>query len=434
MNTDAVVKLWGNPIGAVTWDDEQSIGVFQYMPEFLPSRIELSPLMMPLAAYPYSFPALARETFHGLPGLLADSLPDKWGNAVINAWLDAQGRQRSSVNPVERLCYIGSRGMGGLEFEPALFSGSASRSRVVHVENLVNLANKILAVRGELAGVLSGEDDRAALESILRVGTSAGGARAKAILAWNPATGKFRSGQLPADSGYEYWIMKFDGVSNNRDKELADPRGFGKIEYAYALMAHEAGILMMPCRIHAEQNRRHFMTKRFDRTDTGEKIHMQSLGAMAHFDYNLPAAYSYEQAIQVMRRLGLPREDLEQQVLRAFFNIIARNQDDHVKNIAFLMDRSGTWRLSPAYDVTYAFDPQGMWTSRHQMSINGKREDFLREDLLGFAEYCGMKSSPARQMLEHVLQVVNRWETFAEQAEVDGKDITRIKATHRLDI
>ena len=433
MNTDALVSLWGNPIGAVTWDEERMVGVFQYMPEFLSSGIELAPLVMPLAPYPYAFPALPKETFYGLPGLLADSLPDKWGNAVINAWLDAQGRDRASMNPVERLCTIGSRGMGGLEFEPALF-GTSSRSRIVQVENLVSLANKVLAVRGELAGVLSGEDDKEALEGILRVGTSAGGARAKAILAWHPQTGKFRSGQLAADSGYQYWILKFDGVSNNRDKELADPKGFGKIEYAYSLMAGAAGIVMMPCRLHAEHKRRHFMTKRFDRTDAGEKLHMQTLGAMAHLDYNQPASSSYEQAIQVMRRLDLPRADLEQQVRRAFFNVIARNQDDHVKNITFLMDQAGVWRLSPAYDVTYAYDPQGMWTQRHQMSLNGKREGLEREDLLAFAAYCGIKSGAGKQMLADVLGAVSQWEIFAEQAEVASGDLVRIQKAHRTHI
>jgi serine/threonine-protein kinase HipA len=431
MNTDALVKLWGREIGAVTWSDERETAVFQYIPEFLHSRIELSPLMMPLAEFPYSFPALSKVSFHGLPGLLADSLPDKWGNAVMNAWLDTQQRDRESVNPVERLCYIGSRGMGALEFKPALLAES-TKSKKVNVESLVLLANQILQVRGDVAGQLTGTDDTDALENILCVGTSAGGARAKAILAWNPESGQFRSGQMPAASGYTFWIMKFDGISNNRDKEIADPQGFGKIEYAYYLMAKGAGITMMPCRLHHEGGRSHFMTKRFDRKDNGDKLHMQTLGAMAHFDFNQAAAHSYEQAIQIMRRLNLPQEDIKQQVLRAFFNVVARNQDDHVKNISFVMNQAGTWRLSPAYDLTYSYHPNGTWTVRHQMSMNGKRDDFVSDDLLSFAETCGLKKAHAKEIFSKVRNTVEQWEMFAEQAGVNEEDVQKIKNGQRL--
>ena len=244
--------------------------------------------------------------------------------------------------------------------------------------DLSDLANKILAERTSFKGAFTGEDDREAMQTILRVGTSAGGARAKAILAWNPKTNEFRSGQIDLDPGFEYWLLKFDGVKNNRDKELADPLGYGKIEYAYYFMATTAGIKMTECRLHEEGGRSHFMTKRFDRYGNGKKLHMQSLCAIAHYDFNQPGGYSYEQALNVMKRLGLPREDIEQQVLRAIFNVVARNQDDHVKNIAFLMNREGEWNLSPAFDITYAYDPTGYWTSRHQMSINGKRDSFTK--------------------------------------------------------
>ncbi len=360
MNNDARVVLWGSTIGAVTWLEDREVGVFQYAPDFLHSGIQLAPLMMPLGENPFEFPALARNTFKGLPGLLADSLPDKFGNAVIDAWLASQGRTATSFHPVERLCYVGVRGMGALEFEPATLGPPTSTSKI-EVAKLVGLANQILDKRSALGGVFSGVDDKEVIEDILRVGTSAGGARAKAILAWNPGTNEFRSGQVDGGEGFEHWLMKFDGVSNNRDKELADPLGYGRIEYAYHLMAVESGISMTPCRLHDEGGRSHFMTKRFDRTSTGGKRHMQSLGAIAHFDYSQPASYSYEQAIQVMKRLGMPRADLDQQVLRAMFNIVGRNHDDHVKNIAFLMNRRGDWSLTPAFDVTYAWDPDGDW-------------------------------------------------------------------------
>jgi len=364
--TNAKVLLWDTLIGAVTWLNDRDIGVFQYAPDFIHSGIQLSPLMMPLSEFPYEFPALARATFWGLPGLLADSLPDKFGNALIDAWLASQGRAASSFNPVERLCYIGSRGMGGLEFQPSIFP-PASRSKEVEVAKLVELSNRVLDQGAGMDGFLTGANNREALEDILRVGTSAGGARAKAILAWNPNTNEFRSGQMPCPGGFEYWILKFDGINNNRDKEIADPQGYGKIEYAYSLMAVKVGIEMTRCHLHHEGGRSHFMTKRFDRSDDGSKHHMQSLGAMAHLDFNQPASYSYEQAIQTMKRLGLAQKDLEQHVLRAMFNVVGRNQDDHVKNIAFLMNRRGEWRLSPAFDVSYAYDPNGDWTSQHQM-------------------------------------------------------------------
>ena len=425
--------LWGSLIGAVTWLEDREIGVFQYSPDFLRSGIELAPIAMPLAEFPYEFPALARNTFKGLPGLLADALPDKYGNAIIDAWLASQGRTATSFHPVERLCYIGSRGMGALEFEPAIF-GPPSSKRAVEVANLVDLANRILNDRASLGGVFSGDDDREAINDILRVGTSAGGARAKAILAWNPETNEFRSGQVGAEQGFEHWIMKFDGVSSTRDSEITSPMGYGRIEYAYHLMAREAGIEMTPCRLHQEGGRSHFMTKRFDRTEQGGKLHMQSLGAMAHFDYRQPASYSYEQAIQVIQRLGLSRKDMQQQVLRAFFNVVGRNCDDHVKNIAFLMDRRGEWSLSPAFDVLYAWNPTGEWTSRHQMSINGKREGFEREDLLALASTAGIKKARASQMLDRIIETVRRWPYFAGEAGVPDRRIDEIQSNQHAEL
>lgn len=431
MTTDASVWLWGTQIGAVTWLEDREIGVFQYTPQFQSSGIELAPLTMPLAEFPYEFPALARNTFMGLPGLLADSLPDKYGHAVIDAWLASKGQTAASFHPVKRLCYIGSRGMGALEFEPAATSPPAE-ANTVEVAALVELANQILDERSSLGGVFTAKDDRRAIEDILRVGTSAGGARAKAILAWNEKTGEFRSGQVDSGESFEHWLMKFDGVANNRDKELADPQGYGKVEYAYYLMARAARIDMTECRLHHKGGRSHFMTRRFDRTRKGGKRHMQSLGAMAHYDYNQPASYSYEQALQVMRRLNLGREDMEQQVRRAMFNVVARNQDDHVKNIAFLMNKKGEWRLSPAFDVAFSWTPDVPWTSQHQMSVNGKRDDFAREDLIALGAAGDIKTAAANRMLNEVLDAVSRWRSFADEAEVKSKRSEQIESLHRL--
>ena len=436
--TDAVVRLWGRDIGAVSWVDARQLGVFQYLPEFVASGIAIAPLTMPPSNEPYEFPALPRESFKGLPGLLADSLPDRFGNALIDAWLAAQGRSPESFNPVERLCYVGVRGMGALEFQPAL-TKRGPRSTALDVAALVELANRVLAERaglhgtlqGDKSGTSTGEEDHAAIEDMLRVGTSAGGARAKAILAWNETTGEFRSGQLPAAEGFTYWLMKFDGIVNNRDKELADPQGWGLVEYGYHLMAVAAGIEMMPCRLHHEGGRSHFMTRRFDRTAEGHKLHMQSLAALRHFDFNAAGAHSYEEALQTIRLLELPAAALEQQFRRGVFNVLARNQDDHVKNIAFLMERSGAWRLSPAFDLSYAHNPVGQWTSRHQMSLNGKLDGFDHADLVQFGATAGLRQRRSGEVIEEIAAQLRRWPQFAAQAGVPAPLAARIGPAHR---
>ncbi len=417
MTTVAEVRLWGRSIGAVSVEDARSAAAFQFTDEFTRSGIQVSPLRMPLSDRVYSFPGLARETFHGLPGLLADSLPDRFGNALIDTWLASQGRSAESFNAVERLCYIGSRGMGALEFAPA--QGPKSRtSEPLDIAALVQLASDVLSQRSGLRHSMASADTAETLRDILRVGTSAGGARAKAVIAWNRQTNEVRSGQVAAGDGFDYWILKFDGVSGNRDKELEDPTGYGSIEYAYALMARAAGIDISECRLLEENGRRHFMSRRFDRLAGGEKLHMQSLGALAHFDFNLAGAYSYEQALQVMRTLDLPMASIEQQFRRMAFNIVARNQDDHVKNIAFLMDKQGRWSLSPAFDVTYSYNPDGLWTATHQMSMNGKRDDFTLEDFRTCAKFASMKRGRAEAILDDVIAAVKRWPEFAEQAKV----------------
>lgn len=433
MTDSARVLLWGSDIAAVTWLPEKQLAVFQYTPEFARSAIEVAPLTMPLTADPYEFPSLSKETFRGLPGLLADSLPDKFGNALIDAWLSRQGRTPDSLTPVERLCYTGTRGMGALEFKPTM-SDAPRTSRRVDIEALVDLANRVLDERISLAGKLDGDNDQQAIEDILRVSTSAGGARAKAVLAWNPATGAFRSGQAPIERGFEHWLIKFDGVHGNRDKELDDPMGYGRIEYAYSCMAGTAGINMEVCRLHEENGRAHFMTRRFDRAADGDKLHMQSLGALMHYDFNAAGTNAYEQVLQTIRQLGLSMLDIEQQVRRTFFNVLARNQDDHVKNIAFLMNRQGEWRLSPAFDVAYSYNPDGVWTSQHQMTLNGKRDRFDTADLLQFAASGGVKNKRAKELLRYVSAAIAEWPRYASQAGLSSSDQLRIQRAFRTEL
>ncbi len=432
MATIAEVRLWGRRIAAVSLDDGSDVAAFQYDPQFAASGIEVSPIAMPLSSRICTFPALPRMSFHGLPGLLADSLPDRFGNALIDAWLAMQGRTPESFNPVERLCYIGARGMGALEFAPA--TGPRPRqSTKIRVDALTALASDILTRREGLHESLSYEHRDAALQDILRVGTSAGGARAKAIIAWNPETNEVRSGQVTAPAGFQYWLLKFDGVSGNQDKELEDPKGYTVIEYAYSMMAAAAGIEMTECRLLEEGGRRHFMTRRFERTADGGKLHMQSLAALAHLDFNAAGAHSYEQAFAAMRRLKLPMNALEQQFRRMIFNVVARNQDDHVKNIAFLMNLRGEWSLAPAFDVTYAYNPQGRWTRSHQMTVNGKQEGFTLEDFRACAATAGLKRGRSEAILDEVRTAVTRWPEYAERAGVFPSHRDRIRSTLCLD-
>lgn len=404
---------------------------FQYDPEFAGSGIEISPLTMPLSNRVYAFPERSRNTFHGLPGMLADSLPDKFGNALINAWLATQGRTPESFGAVERLCYTGTRGMGALEYAPALGPRPRKATRI-EIDALVRLASDVLTHRGDLQGSFHSAAREKALQDILRVGTSAGGARAKAVIAWNRETNEVRSGQIAAGEGFEYWMLKFDGVAGNKDKELEDPKGYGAIEYAYHLMAQAAGMTMSECRLLEENDRRHFMTRRFDRLPGGEKLHMQSLGALAHFDFNQAGAYGYEQALLTIRQLKLPMAAVEELFRRMVFNIVARNQDDHVKNNAFLMDKQGRWSLAPAFDVTYSYNPTGTWTATHQMTLNGKRDGFTMADFRACAKSALMKRGRAEAIVEEVQQAVKRWPEFAAKAQVVETWQGPIQKSHRL--
>jgi serine/threonine-protein kinase HipA len=425
------IQLWGRTIGAVTWDADNAVAAFQYDREFIHSGVEVAPLMMPLSDRVYSFPTLRRKTFLGLPGLLADSLPDKFGNALINAWLAGQGRQPEEFTPVERLCYTGRRGMGALEYLPALGPRPRKANRI-EIDSLIEMASDILSHRNTLLGNFKDSTREKALKDILRVGTSAGGARAKAVIAWNRRTNEVRSGQVPAEKGFEYWLLKFDGVSGNKDKELEDPKGYGAIEYAYYLMAQAAGIEMSECRLLEEHDRRHFMTRRFDRLPGGEKLHMQSLCALAHYDFNAAGAYAYEQAFLVMHQLQLDMDATEEQFRRMAFNIVARNQDDHVKNIAFLMNKAGQWSLSPAFDITYSYNPDGAWTATHQMTMNGKRDAFTMADFNACAKSAQMRRGRARAIIQEVVDAVKRWPEYAEAAQVKPEWTQQIQAQHRL--
>ena len=423
----AEIKLWGTTIGAVSLDDGQKTAAFEYDKAFLRSGIQVAPIMMPLRGGVYRFPELSDQSFHGLPGLLADSLPDKFGNELINVWLAKQGRLLDSFNAVERLCYTGTRGMGALEYFPAI-SEAAGSAEKVHVSELVELASIVLANRNNLRAVFDECDKRnlsAELQKIISLGTSAGGARAKAVVALNPTTNEIRSGQCQTEKGFEHWLIKFSGVRGNKDKEADDLADFGMIEYAYYLMALECGIKMSPCRLLDDGKNKHFMTKRFDRTQDGKKLHMQSLAALGHFDFNVAGSTSYEQAFAVMNALGIGHQDKLELFRRMVFNVAACNCDDHVKNISFLMDKSGTWSLAPAYDVSFAYNPNGAWTSSHQMTINGKRSGITLEDFGSCVKAAGLTKAQASGAIYDVMNGVKEWKFFAAE---NGVSEERAKA------
>ncbi len=421
MVTLAYVNIWGHRAGIVMWNENTQSAVFEYDPAFERLGLDLSPLLMPLNPHtPHQFTSISRETFMGLPGLLADALPDAYGKALLDRWLATIGR--TFANPVERLCYQGKRSMGALEFEPAQDT-FLEKDTKIEIDSLVEVAREALNQKAELDTNLS-QDRKVALMNIIKVGTSAGGQRAKAVIAFNEKTQDVRSGQIDAPEGYEHWLLKLDGVTNH---ELGDPKFYGLIEYAYYLMAKDAGIDMMPCRILAENGRSHFMTKRFDRIGGKEKLHMQTLCGIAHYDYKMLRAYSYEQAFQVMRQMRLPYIQAEEMFRRMVFNVVARNQDDHTKNISFLMDKNGIWRLSPAYDVSWSYNPKGMWTSQHQMSINNKWTDITMDDLLTVASAMSIKKP--RVIIEKVIDVVAHWPDYAIPLEIPSETVAIINST-----
>lgn len=415
--TSARVYLWGTHIGSVTWDQTRQLGHFTYNPEFRQSGLEVAPLTMPLAQRSFSFPELNTNVFKGLPGFLADSLPDKFGNAVIAAWLARQGRHDHDLTPIERLRLTGTRGMGALEYDPALVTSPDDSVQPLDIGGLVTLINRILASPD--ADPVVDDRDSQTLDTLLQVGISADGARAKAVIAWDPTTKEVWPGQRKAPPGCGYWLLKFDGVTGNRDREADDPQGYGLVEYAYHLMALQAGIHMNECRLLAENGRRHFVTRRFDRMPDGQKIHRQSLCALGHVDFDAAGSYSYEQVMEIIQKLELPPDALKEQFRRMAFNVLVRNHDDHPKNIAFLMNTRGVWSLSPAYDLTFAYNPHGQWTNRHQMSLNGKRDNFVYDDLCAVARRFSLEDSQSTAIIQQVADAVTQWPQFAQRAGVD---------------
>ena len=420
MVTTAEVHLWEEHVGTVFWNEERGCASFEYAPSFLSKGLNVSPIMMPLTDSIYSFPGLEFRTFMGLPGMLAEALPDAFGRALLDNWLAAQGRQ--DANPVERLCFQGKRSMGALEFVPSR-ERTLSSEQAIEVGLLVQAAREALHNKETFVTNMSKSDE--ALLDIIRVGTSAGGQRAKAVIAYNEATGEVRSGQTTAPDGFDYWLIKLDGVTN---KELGDPMHFGEIEYIHYLLAKAAGINMTECRLYREHDRAHFMTRRFDRVN-GHKLHMQTLCGLAHYDFNMLHAYSYEQAFGIMRRLRLTYPEAEEFYRRMVFNVVARNQDDHTKNISFLMNHKGEWRLSPAYDMSWAYNPAGGWTATHQMSINNKWDAITRDDLLRVAYEMNIKR--AKHIIDQVVEAVSQWPRLAtEQSDIPQTTIDAIERTH----
>jgi len=415
----AFVKIWGETVGAVAWDDATGYATFEFVSKFKGKGWDLAPLQMPVQAAQssFDFPALrkkadpALDTFKGLPGLLADVLPDRYGNELINAWLARQGRPPDSMNPVETLCFIGTRGMGALEFEPATLTES-KRTFSVDMDGLVDIARKILTQKETLLTNLQKGEEEAILD-ILRIGTSAGGARPKAVIAYNERTGEVRSGQTLAPKGFEHWLIKLDGVS---DVQLGASKGYGRVEMAYYHMALACGIHMMPSRLLEENGRAHFMTKRFDREDGATKHHVQSFCALKHFDYNLVTSFSYEQLFQTLRELRLPYPDAEQLFRRMVFNVVARNCDDHTKNFAFLLKKDGKWELAPAYDVCHAYQPRHRWVSQHALSIHGKRTHISKDDLMTIGR--SIRYKKAAETIEEISKTVGQWKTFADAVAV----------------
>ena len=374
----------------------------------------------------FSFSELKEvKTFKGLPGLLADVLPDDYGNQLINRWLAQNGRPENSMNPVEMLCFIGTRGMGALEFEPSQFKVN-KRAFAIEVDSLVSITQKMLYKREGFEANLN-QDEQQAMMDILKIGTSAGGARPKAIIAYNEKTGQVKSGQTIAPKGFEHWIIKLDTVS---DVQFGESTGYGRIEMAYYLMAKAAGIEMMECRLYEENGRAHFMTKRFDREDGDQKHHIQTLCAMQHYDFNQITSFSYEQLFQTMRLLKLPYPQAEQLYRRMVFNVIARNCDDHTKNFAFRLKEHGVWELSPAYDVCYAYRPGSDWVSQHNLSINGKRTYITKEDLLTVGKSMSIKK--ANTIIQQIDETVKKWNEFAEAAKVDSYMKERIGKSHLI--
>lgn len=436
----AIVSIWGADIGAISWIPQRQLAVFEYMPEFVASTIQLSPFTMPLSSQPFSFAHLAKPTFNGLPGMLADALPDRFGQAVWNKYLQLQG-QDGSANAVDQLCFLGNRAMGALQFAPSTPTSLAlappendGEKHILDVAAMVELARQFFrkqTVAGDSIAT-EAELDKRVFTDLVKVGIVAGGARAKAVVVLNEASGEIRLAEAELPSGFQHWLIKFDGVCNDPTDDSSEDVDYGLMEYAYFRMARDAGIEMSDCRLLQENSRNHFLTRRFDRTSDGEKLHMQSLCGLAHYDFNQPGAYSYEQAMEVVQKLDLGMAALEQLFRRALFNVLARNHDDHAKHIAFLMDSSGEWRLAPAFDLTFAFNPDGKFTRHHQLSLNGKLGGFVLQDFRDLAGKVDISQARATAMIEEVSESVGLWPSYAAEVGVSMAQIERYALQHRL--
>lgn len=422
----AKVMLWDMPMGILKWNEKRNIAEFQYDTAFAGTGIEPSPIIMPAKeGHVYSFASLGYDTYKGLPGLIAESLPDTYGQAIFDKWLTLIGRKTS--NSIESLCFLGKRCMGAMEFEPAMEIGDNPNARF-EIDSLVDVARLALDTKKSFSTNLASDKQKAIIE-ILQLGTSAGGQRAKALIAYNSNTGEIRSGQIEAPKDFDYYLIKLDGVSGKAGFKATE--NYGRLEYSYYKMAISCGIKMTECKLIEENGRAHFMTKRFDRQN-GQKIHMQTLCGLAHYDYRMLHGYSYEQAFQVMRELRLTYAEAEEMFRRIVFNVVARNQDDHTKNISFLMDKNGKWSLSPAYDMCYAFNPNGDWTATHQMSVNGKYDDISRQDLLELATRENIKKP--NEIIDYTIDTIAKWNSFAEESGVPKEIAQEIYKNLKLEL
>ena len=407
------VKLWGQMVGSLIWDASSGMAVFEYDSRFRRDGLDIAPLTMPLSkgTRPFSFPANRNECFKGLPGLIADSLPDKYGDQIITEWFKRQGLSIDDITPLERLSYMGKRGMGALEYEPSKAAAALNESSEIYIDELTRLAEDIFTKRDAFQSRMIQEDK--IILDILRVGTSAGGAKPKAIIAYNDKTNEVRSGQVKAPEGFGYWILKFDGTTYSEHGSIMEKqaKGIGNVEYAYYKMAKACGIEMMESRLLEEGDSHHFMTRRYDRTDNGDKIHVQTAAALAHLDRD--QRHSYEEIFGIIRKMGLSMESSVEFFRRMVFNVVARNNDDHTKNFSFLMDRKGNWTLAPAYDLCYTYKPGGQWVGQHQLSLNGKLDDFTRQDLLTVGENMGIRQCAG--IIDQVVEVVSHWHQYASE-------------------
>ncbi|MFT4824306.1 MAG: serine/threonine-protein kinase HipA [Halioglobus sp.] len=423
--------MWGRTVGALSYNHETGLCAFEYDPAWVSGGIEISPIKLPLSDRIFQFPGLSRETYKGLPGAFADTLPDDFGNALIDAWLARAGRDKNSFTALERLLYTGARGMGALEYSPPI-DRSLGASEALQLDSLIQTAQAVLDQRTQLAAPLTDTQDNEALSAILQVGTSAGGARPKAIIGINAQRTEIRSGQVDLPPEFEHYLLKFDGIVEHSagQETFGDPQGYGRMEYAYYLMAKEAGINMSPCELLADGERAHFMTRRFDRAGN-KKLHYQSLCAMDHADYKMPGQYSYEQLFSLMRSLRLSKSQALEMFRRTVFNIAARNHDDHTKNFGFVLNGEYQWEIAPAFDVAYSYKPGSKWVNSHQLSLNGKRDDFERGDLLVLAETFHKE---ATRIIEEVVEVVSQWPAYAREVAVPAALAKEIQSTHVLNI